>query len=90
MAVIYQKFDIFKFNTPAVTTNFPCKEGKELDKTFFMNKENVNIVKNSPIETYYKHSLKLNSSINATALMLSPNIKMYEEYIDFIKKIEKM
>jgi hypothetical protein len=87
---INEKFyDIFKFNTPAVTTNLPCEEGKELDKTFFMKKENVNIVKNSSVETYYKHSLKLNSSINATALMLSPNIKMYEEYIDFIKKIEK-
>jgi hypothetical protein len=82
-------YEIFNFNTPAVTTNLPCDEGSELSKTFFMNVENVKEINNAPAESYYNIALKLQSSINATVIMLKPNIAMYEEYVNFLRKAEK-
>lgn len=82
-------YQIFNFNTPAVTTNLPCKEGSELLKTFFMNVEDVNKINKKSAESYCDFALKLKSSINATVIMLKPDIVMYDEYINFIKKAEK-
>jgi hypothetical protein len=82
-------YEIFNFNTPAVTTNLPCEEGSELSKTFFMNSENVQQINNASAESYHKIALKLQSSINATVIMLEPNLAMYEEYIYFLKKAEQ-
>ena len=81
-------YQIFNFNTPAVTTNLPCKEGSELSKTFFMNVEDVNKINKKSAESYCDFALKLKSSINATVIMLKPDIVMYDEYINFIKKAE--
>jgi len=82
-------YEVFNFNTPAVTTNLKCDKGSELEKKFFMSEKDVKEIENIPAESYYDVALKLSSSINATLIMLSPNIKLYNEYIDFIKKAEK-
>lgn len=82
-------YEIFNFNTPAVTTNLPCDEGSELPKTFFMNVENVREINNASAESYYNIALKLQSSINATVIMLEPSIAMYDEYVNFLRKAEK-
>lgn len=81
-------YEIFNFNTPAVTTNLPCEEGEELLKTFFMNEKNINELSDSA-ETFNDIAKKLQSSINATVIMLEPNKSTYEEYINFIRKAEK-
>lgn len=82
-------YDIFNFNTPAFTTNLKCDKGKELDKSFFMNVSDIDKIKNYTAEEYNAVALKLKSSINATLLMLKPDKKLYEEYIEFIKKAGK-
>ena len=83
-------YSVFDLNTPAVSTNLQCIKGKELNKTFFMDKKDVDEIKNYTPDKYYNVALRLKSSINATLIMLKPDKKLYEEYIKFIKKAEEM
>ena len=82
-------YKVFDFNTPAVTTNLKCEEGAELLKTFFMDKKDIDEIKYFSVEQYNDVALKLKSSINATLIMLKADIKIYNEYIKFIRNIEK-
>ncbi len=82
-------YEIFDFNTPAFNTYLACEEGAEIPKTFFMNVSDINEIKKSPAKSYSNIALKLKSSINATVLLLKPDISMYNEYVNFIKEAEK-
>lgn len=79
-------YEIFDFRTPAVTTKKMCEKGEEIPKTFFMDETDVEKIINEPVESYHDIATKLTSSINATCIMLKPNISLYKEYITFIKE----
>lgn len=77
-------YDIFKLDAPAVLTNKRvCNEfNQTLGKNFFSKKPFFNN------NEYINSSNYLKATINATMVLLKPDKKLYNEYLDFIKLLE--
>lgn len=77
-------YNIFDIDTFGLYVNSKCDNFNEyIDKKDFL--DNTIIEDNE----YYHIALKLKMNINATIVLLKPDIKLYQEYLEFIKLCEK-
>jgi hypothetical protein len=77
-------YNIFNINTFGLYVNSKCNNFNQyIDKKDFLNKTNVKD------DEYNYIAMQLKTNINATLILLKPNNKLYNEYLQFIKICEK-
>jgi hypothetical protein len=76
-------YNVFKLNTPAILVEGQDNFGQIVKQTDIIN--NIKTIKD---EEYYNIALKMKASLNATLVLLKPDKKLYQEYMNFIKICE--